>query len=262
MKLYHYTSIRSFKSIWKSQALRFSESKGTNDYFERNKIITVDNGILKYNGEETELEVLRHNIVSIYHQINNFKQISLSLDYTQDLKGYASPMMWGQYSRSKDNNDNCDGVCIELDISKLYLESKPLYSKAIIYEDNVQAIKLGGYDFSGENAIEKFIDINQDLIFFTKHRHWEHENEYRIVSNNLAYLDISDAISSVYVLGMDSPSMKEVEKVTQNPSIINVLISSGINGITLSKYNLQKYRDIIKRNAERKKKNTNRQAVY
>lgn len=261
MKLYHYTSIKNFASIWQSQALKFSESKGTNDYFERLKIITADNGVLKYNGEETEMEVLRHNINSIYHKINEYKQISLSMDNSQDLKGYASPMMWGLYSRSKDDNGNWqDGVCIELDKSKLDLESKPLYSKAIIYEDNVQAIKLGGNDFSGENAIEKFIDINQDLIFFTKHRHWEHENEYRIVSNNLDYLDISDAITGVYVLGMDSPSMKEVEKVTQNPSIINVLISSGINGITLSKYNLQKFRDIIQRNT--KKKNKNREAIY
>lgn len=68
------------------------------------------------------------------------------------------------------------------------------------------------------------------------------------------YLDISEAIVGVYVLGMDSLSMKKVEAITQSPSLIYTLISGGLNRRTLSRYNLQTYRDIIRRNKERKAK--------
>lgn len=116
MKLYHYTSVSSFSKIWQSKTLRFSEGKGTNDYFERHKVITADNGKLIYNGEKTTIEVIQHNINVIFEEINKYKQISLCRDYSNGLRGYASPMMWGQYARYKDDNGVWqDGVCIELD---------------------------------------------------------------------------------------------------------------------------------------------------
>ena len=255
MKLYHYTSVSSFSKIWQSKALRFSEGKGTNDYFERHKVITADNGKLIYNGEKTTIEVIQHNINVIFEEINKYKQISLCRDYSNGLRGYASPMMWGQYARYKDDNGVWqDGVCIELDEKKLNLATKPLFAKPVLYEDYIQVIKFGGFDFTQVNAIEKFIEKNKDILFFTKHRHWEHENEHRIVSNKLDYLDISVSIKGIYVLGMDSPAMKNVEKITQNPSIINILMSGGTKGRTLSNYNLQQYRDIIRRNEERIRK--------
>ena len=253
MKIYHYTSMANFALIWQSQRLKFSESKGTNDFFERHKIIEADGGTFTYNGEKTELEVIQHNIDAIFYKINKFKQISLCIDSSEALKGYASPMMWGQYARTKDENGVWqDGVCIELDESKLNLKAQPLYFREILYTDNVSIIKLRGYNFTKENAITKYIEANKELLFFTKHRHWEHENEYRIVSNSMDYLDISKAIIGVYVLGMDSLSMKKVEAITQCPSLIYTLISGGSNRRTLSRYNLQAYRDIIQRNKERK----------
>lgn len=37
MILYHYTTLENFFPIWNSKTLRFSYSKNTNDYFEREK---------------------------------------------------------------------------------------------------------------------------------------------------------------------------------------------------------------------------------
>lgn len=44
MKLYHYTSIDSFKKIWENKSLKFSVSKTTNDSFERNKSLWLTSG--------------------------------------------------------------------------------------------------------------------------------------------------------------------------------------------------------------------------
>ena len=83
MKIYHYTSMANFALIWQSQRLKFSESKGTNDFFERHKIIEADGGTFTYNGEKTELEVIQHNIDAIFYKINKFKQISLCIDSSE-----------------------------------------------------------------------------------------------------------------------------------------------------------------------------------
>uniref|UniRef100_A0AB33JUM7 DUF2971 domain-containing protein n=1 Tax=Prevotella sp. GTC17262 TaxID=3236797 RepID=A0AB33JUM7_9BACT len=255
MKLYHYTSMQNFALIWQSGKLKFSESGGTNDFFERHKIIVADEAVLINNGEATEYEILQHNVDAIFRTINKFKQISLCLDYSDELKGYASPMMWGQYARAKDENGVWqDGVCIEIEESSLNLKDMPLYFGKILYTDNVSMLKFGGYNFTKENAIDKYLEINKELLFFTKHQHWEHENEYRIVSNSMDYLNISTAITGIYVLGMDSPSLKKVEAITQSPSLIVSLISCEADRRTFRGFNIQKYRDIIQRNKERKTK--------
>ena len=44
MTLYHYTTLNNFYSIWESKTLRFSYSKNTNDYFEREKAFVYDQG--------------------------------------------------------------------------------------------------------------------------------------------------------------------------------------------------------------------------
>ena len=44
MRLYHYTTLQNFVSIWESKTLRFSYSKNTNDFFEREKAYVYDQG--------------------------------------------------------------------------------------------------------------------------------------------------------------------------------------------------------------------------
>ena len=52
--------------------------------------------------------------------------------------------------------------------------------------------------------IHKFIKKHKSDIFFTKQKCWEGENEYRIISNQDEYLDISNAITAVYLTSCDS----------------------------------------------------------
>ena len=68
------------------------------------------------------------------------------------------------------------------------------------------------------------------------------------------YLDISNAITGVYVLGQGSFAMKEVGGITKTPSIIRTLIcTSGDKGrLTLSCFKLESCRSIERRNKERK----------
>ena len=52
--------------------------------------------------------------------------------------------------------------------------------------------------------------MNRKQLFFQKHRHWEMENEYRYISKDCEYLDISDAVTTVYVLGEDDTPLSEL----------------------------------------------------
>lgn len=256
MKLYHYTSLASFKFIWEGKKLKFSESKGMNDFFERHSFTDPVESRLPYNGENSEVEVIENNVSAILCKINEYKQISLCMDYPEGLKGYASPMMWGQYERSKDEKGNWqDGACIEIDLDAPALEALNLLYSKITYTDQLSIQKLEGWDFTEKDAINKYIESNKELLFFTKHRHWEHENEFRIISNNMDYLDISNAITGVYVLGQGSFAMKEVEGITKTPSLIHTLICTGgdKSPLTLSCFKLESCRNIERRNKERKR---------
>ena len=62
---------------------------------------------------------LSHFLILFFREIDSYKQISLTKNY-KTLKGYASPMMWGQYARRKTRyNTWKDGVCIELESSRI-----------------------------------------------------------------------------------------------------------------------------------------------
>ena len=236
MLLYHYTKFERFQEIWKSKALNFNVQTNTNDIFERNKIIIADTCFSKRNGLDT------NSVISqIFTEIRKYKQVSFCKDYPDGTKGYASPMMWGQYARSK-NKDNIweDGVCLELDSSKIIIPSNHYLQGEIMYTKELDNIHLSSIDFTKNNVITDLIYSNKDLLFFSKHKHWEHESEYRFLSKYDEVMNISNAIMGIYVLDRESNTFIKVKDLVGDPSLIYFMIKGG-NTWSLSRYNYKKY---------------------
>lgn len=201
-KLYHYTSLESFRKIWENQTLKFGIISEVNDINEYSKRIStpLSCGEIKEIGQRIRLAA---------QILNSFKQISLSKDYDSYLKGCMSPMMWGHYG------DKRKGVCIELDFNKIHFENEMYYS-SINYSDLIKYSIDIPAEFNNKELIEKYITQELDNIFFNKTSDWSGENEFRIISNAYDFLDIDNAITNVYVTEYDSDTCFEVEKIVNN----------------------------------------------
>ena len=184
-KLYHYTSFDTFVKIWLSKKLRYSPVTNVNDIQEA----------------ETSASVPHPNLMAIiyaYHDVRKkYKQISFTMDFDSYIKGCMSPMMWGHYA------DKLKGVCIEIDYEKLNLP-KYCYAAPIKYKIILNKSRFIDSGVLTIKQIHKFIKKHKSDIFFTKQKCWEGENEYRIISNQDEYLDISNAITAVYLTSCDS----------------------------------------------------------
>ena len=147
MKLYHYTTFASFCSIWESKTLSFSYSKNTNDYFEREKSFVYSQG--EFAKKEKvwgylSFETIRNLVTA---ELEKYSKISFCLDYSKKIPGYASPMMWGQYARSKDDDGKWqDGVCLELDSEMLDRPSNFIFEHRINYPIKVKSPYLHRVD--------------------------------------------------------------------------------------------------------------------
>lgn len=205
MKLYHYTSVKSFKKIWESQSLKFSDSKKTNDVFEKRKLVQVYKVTfpMKYRPNSKGHPFFKH----FFGLLSSYRQISLCMDYSDDLKGFASPMMWGQYA------NGFKGVCIELDSEKLNLDNKHVWADKIEYTDMVHEITFDNCIFHNDEDIFHFIEDRMADIFFKKHFHWQFENEFRIISNKEFFLSIKGAITAVYVPDNKGYAFRTIDKL-------------------------------------------------
>ena len=194
--LYHYTSFESFVKIWHNKTLKFSIVTNLNDILERNY------SVLGYKVSEIKL------LDSYLERRKAYKQISLCMDFNSYTKGCMSPMMWGQYAASG------NGVCIELDFVKLQERLSP----SMFYGPVEYCAKLPIPPVVNDirTDIDEYIKLNQKQIFFTKHDSWQPENEFRIVSTEDDFLDISDAITSIYVTKKNSAEASCIKSMLAN----------------------------------------------
>lgn len=204
MKLYHFTTLESFTKIWVTKTLKFSVYQNLNDSFEVNKYIDS----LFAPGESSD---------NFYQVLSKYKQISFALDSEED--GYKSPMMWGHYA----HNEN--GVCIELDSEKLKIDGNIFLGK-VEYDYNVPFIPFDNRMLLDEPEIDSYIKDYQKDIFFIKHKHWEHENEYRLISKSEELLSIDDAVTKIYVYNKSSVNTKVVKHLVRDEVEIRFLIAS------------------------------------
>ena len=235
MKLYHFTSLESFTKIWVTKQLLFSESRNLNDCFEKQRYIdsSSPDGAMLYLYNPKALE-------KYYKVLAKYKQISFALDSEKE-DGFKSPMMWGHYA----HNEN--GVCIELDSEKLPSLKKAFMGK-VIYDYNVPSIPFDERILLGESDIHSFIQEYQEKIFFIKHKHWEHENEYRIISNEMGSLSIADAITRIYVYNKSSVNTKVVRKlVNDEVDVLYLTVTPRHDGVHIGSMNLNYHDDFEKK---------------
>lgn len=234
MKLYHYTTFPNFCSIWMQQRLKFSEWTNCNDIYERGKTYNLTLQSKEYSGKKYPAGVLRQFCQKIFEEVETYRQISFCLDY-KDMKGYASPMMWGHYARDYQRK----GVCLEFDIEKIkFPTNSKIYKKKVTYTNELAATHIAGVDAEREDAAQVFVIKNRNNLFFKKHWHWKYENEYRLVSKECKFLDITGAISSVYVLGEDDITLQSVNHIVGNSKMIEYLYVGGLDILKMNSMNL------------------------
>ena len=239
MKLYHYTTFANFCSIWIQQKLKFSTWTNCNDIYEREKIYHYSQQSKEYNGKKYPLGVLKKFSQEVFKEIEQYRQISFSLG-TKRCEGFASPMLWGQYARDHQRS----GVCIEIDSSKIkFPKGYKVFRKKVSYRTNILPTHVYGVNAELENAANLFVVENRNNLFFTKHWHWKYENEYRLISKECQELDISDAITCVYVLGEDIITLQSIKNIIQDVEKISFLNIGGLS-LKLQKTKLKDYEEL------------------
>ena len=215
----------------------FSEWTNCNDVYERDKVYNLTQQSREHNGIEFSVEVFRQFKKNVFEEVERYKQVSFCLDY-KDIKGYASPMMWGHYARDYQRS----GVCIEIDSLKIKSSSPnaKIYKGKVSYKINLTATDIGGVNQEKADAAQTFVVKNKKQLFFQKHPHWKPENEYRYLSKNCDYLDISDAITMVYVLNGDEVTLESVKRIVIDTHKVSFLQvggkSLGLNPVTIYDY--------------------------
>lgn len=199
-KLYHTTSLNSFMLIWAKKRLKFAPFTGVNDMKEKT--------LLTRHESPQRLPM----IFAMQDVRKAYKQISFTMDFDSSIKGCTSPLLWGVYG------DRNKGVCIELDYNKLNLPTN-CFHDIVEYENRTRHQIEIPKDVVSINSLKSFIRAHQKELFFVKDKCWEHENEYRIISDAAEYLDITDAITSVYVADLDGLAFEMVDELLKNTNI-------------------------------------------
>lgn len=199
-KIYHTTSLNSFLLIWAKKRLKFAPLIGVNDMKEK---------LLSISGENPQLLPMLFAMDDVKR---SYRQISFTMDFDTKNKGCTSPLMWGVYG------DKNNGVCIELDYEKLHLSTN-CFSDIVEYKDGlINRIEIPN-DVVTINGLKAFIREHQKDLFFVKEKCWEYENEYRIISDTDEYLDISNAITAVYVANIDGLAFDIVDELLKNTDV-------------------------------------------
>lgn len=213
--LYHYTSFNSFKAIWESKKFRLGAVKKVNDIYEKNIARCIRSEC--WDNDNIMLEYLKFR--------NEFKQASFTMDYNSYIKGCQSPTMWAHYgdeSKRDENDISENGVCIQIDPMKIKNIGECMKG-SISYISQIPASPIIDETITTKGAVLSFIEKNKKEIFFTKHKDWKYENEYRIVSNTCSELDFSNAITCVYVTHCMSKTSQQLQKLIDDSIPIKVI---------------------------------------
>jgi hypothetical protein len=121
-----------------------------------------------------------------------------------------------------------------------------IYKRDISYKKSLIATHVGGVDAEMDNAAEIFVKNNIYQLFFQKHFHWKFENEYRFIckAKDIS-LDITDAITSIYVLGEDDITLQSVKRIITDTERISFINVGGLKTLKLKSTNLFDFETVI-----------------
>lgn len=244
MKLYHYTKIDNFEKIWGSKTIRFAPAETTNDFFERFKTFVLTQNTFSYKGKQLDRKLFDRFDKKIREELGKYRQVSFSYDYDDGLKGYASPMMWGQYAWSKIGETWQNGVCIAIDSDKIIVPSFVFPPNKVQYNFILEPPIVENIDYSKEGAAAIFVERNVNAYFFAKHKHWEHENEYRYICKQEGSLDISKAIIGIYVLWDNNTPLEKIRAIVNDDSLIRLLALNDFKRKEGGPYSLQEIHEL------------------
>lgn len=212
-RLYHFTSFETFVKIWLSSKLLFGNVKKVNDLQEADFPVNAKN--------PQQWAVMQ----KFLEQRLGYKQISLTMDYDTYIWGCMSTQMWAYYA------DKGQGICIQLDYNKLSIPPTAFHAP-VKYRNYTNGVDLDP-KISTLRDIKRFIKRKKSKIFFTKQFTWKGENEYRIVSDTDDFLDITDAISCIYVTNTESANFEILVKLINNKVPIKRLKFLDSNGLSV-----------------------------
>lgn len=208
--LFHYTSLKSFKTILKDMTLLPSSFEKLNDMNEGN----VHN------------MCLNHNFMVMNETDKFIKERCHILCFSQNyeihgypVEGTNHPAMWAHYA------DNSNGVCIVIDKEAFLEKNKDVLSAYFHMFEDVEYAPFNTPDYKEINyeasSPEEFIKNNCKAFFFLKHKDWESEDEHRLfIMDYDGKLSIDGCIKFV-VLGrkifLDNSKIKEIMDMVVNP---------------------------------------------
>ncbi len=247
MKLYHFTRIEAFCKIWVSKKLRLSNNFNTNDLFEQRKAVPYFNTLCTSANYKNSFEAYNDFCKRYLKELSLYKQISFTMDYVTKegqlkMEGWQSSLMWGQYAHNE------QGVCIELDSELLGIDDK--WRDEVKYKNIVPHLHFDNDTIvDSDESIEQFVNKNIKQIFFIKHRHWEHENEFRIIRRSTTdeYLSIENAIKAIYVFSVDGINSQIVESLVRSKVPLYALLLNDNKECNVDRVEMSRYRDAIEK---------------
>lgn len=242
MKIYHYTKYNTFiNKIFRYKQLKFGDLRKTNDPSEFIRFCNIAGLNLPVKKRESFTKVF-------FKELFTYKTLCFSIDYN-NRKGWQLPCMWAHYG------NNHKGICIEIDID--LLPKTNITNDFVHYNDSfhVNSFKNELEIFEEKKIINEYIVENTEQLFFKKECDWKIEQEYRFISNSHDYLDITNAITAVY-LGVrnfwNSKKAKSLYELLKPESIELYFIETKNENDRryLNSYELESYIDVRNRNSE------------
>lgn len=225
--IYHYTSVDTLiKYILPQKTLRFSKLDSTNDPEEAKYHLLQYQDDLNLGPDffsknlnkilEISETLIRDIKLICFSQDDNFNDVGSGAFSN---KGYARPRMWAQYA------ENHKGVCLVFDKQKILnsfdssFNTITHFSGDVSYEPFIKLLSKEENYFAQigltSNLRDKSIDeiVNQriekfhNFYFFSKHKDWQTEKEFRLVikdkANTESFLKIDGALEYI-ILGHHS----------------------------------------------------------
>lgn len=205
--LFHYTKLSTFlEYILPHLAIKFNSIQKTNDPFENSLSISTICSPPKVSG--TDIPGLNQQMEYLLASANStnilqdFKVLCFSQSFkTKDFVtyGYNMPRMWTQYG------NNHKGICIEFDkrklIRKIQDSFKPVYFDKVTYRNDSNLIDYDNKKTYSDEYIKELLIKHRKELFFTKHRDWSGEREYRIlyIGQNEYVVFLRNCIKAIYL---------------------------------------------------------------